>query len=57
MKKFIPVLALVFAFGVTMPAFAADPAPAPAAPTAEKKDDGKTKKDEKKEKKNHRVAH
>lgn len=46
MKKFIPVLALVFAFGVTLPAFANDPAPA--AP-AEKKDDGKTKKDMKKD--------
>ena len=46
MKRLIRVLAFVFAFGVTMPAFAADPAHA--AP-AEKKDDGKTKKDMKKD--------
>ena len=45
MKKFIPaVVALAFALVVTMPAFAADPAPA--APAAEKKD---AKKDEKKD--------
>lgn len=47
MKKFIPVLALVFAFGVTMPAFANDPAPAPA-PTEKKDAKKEVKKDEKK---------
>ena len=48
MKKFIPVLALVFAFVVTAPAFAADPV-APAAPaTAEKKDEKKMEKKEEK---------
>jgi hypothetical protein len=45
MKKFIPVLALVFAFGVSVPAFANDPAPAP----TDKKEMKDAKKDAKKD--------
>ena len=49
MKNLIPVLALVFAFGVTAPAFAADPAtPAPEKKTEKKEEKKGEKKEEKK---------